>query len=423
MEIVKFFKSNLGFDRVLRAMYDMFLHHGRAFGAVRLTRPSEEEEDALSEFFNRDYYNQALIRIGLADFERQIHKNFSEVSLGIVLAEYMGKPTVERHQGNIQKSGTFASAILDETVKFAETPAELWLKEISAQTRRAYRFWAEMYLSSPEAALSLIRTVASALNDISPSAKASSLAAFSEKHTGSPTALDFTATHGKLFLKALACRFKQPAPVSLEDCISLHLRAGLLTCGMLSSVTVAGVLAKTDGQDDAACVHYGNLNQAFVLTLENISHFTSVSAIGGKVFVVEDPQVYASVLSQLGETKCTLINLAGGYSAAFMYLLKLLNVPTYYAGNMDYKGLELADKLFSECGNFIPWRYSREDYTRVLSENSTPLPDEKKNLAMHNETLASLLSFMKKTGKTAASMPLVPLYIDDIKNSGRSCNG
>lgn len=109
-EIAKIFKSNVGFERILRAMVDTYLHHRRAFVAVRLTRPSIEEEFALLEFFKRDYYDQALIRISSADFERQIQKNFSaEVGLGEVLSHYIGKPDVNRH--NCVAQGTFTSAI------------------------------------------------------------------------------------------------------------------------------------------------------------------------------------------------------------------------------------------------------------------------------------------------------------------------
>jgi len=425
-KIVQFFKSDFGFDRMLRAMFDIYLNHGRAFGAVRLTRTSVEEESAISEFFKRDYYNQALIRIGLADFERQMHKKFSDnVELGAVLAEYMGKPVEKRYaRSDAQKPGTFASIILTDVLPELEnTPAQVWLKEISMQTRRAYRTWATRYLTEPENIIKMIRDVSEALNNINEDKKLIPLTEFSEKFTGSPNALDFSGTHGELFLKSLACIFKLPTPFSTEECIYLHLRAGLLSYGMLSSVTVFGISAKTyDEQDDTACAHYENLNQSHILTLENMSRFASVSARSGKVFILEDPQIFAAVCTQLKGLKCTIICPAcsSGFSAAFIYLLKYFrtaDIPLYYAGNMDYRGLEHADKLYVEFDKiFVPWRYSHEDYAHILSEGNVSLPDVKKNLAMHNDTLASLLSHMRKTGKTATSTPLIPLFCEDIKS-------
>lgn len=201
----------------------------------------------------------------------------------------------------------------------------------------------------------------------------------------------------------------------------LALSRGLLSCGVISNVTVRGVSAKNSNclQIATSCVHCNNLNQKHVLTLENLSGFESVSAFS-KAFIIEEPQVFAAVCQQLGEINRTIICPVSGFPAAFMYLLKLLSaadVSLYYAGNMDYKGMERADRLYLEFGKtFILWHYSREDYAHVLSQGSTQIPDEKKNLTMHNETHASLLSHMRKEGKIASFMPLVPLLVEDIRS-------
>lgn len=427
--VLQFFKDKAGFKRVLRAMYDTYSKHGRVFGAIRLTHPSTAEESAISEFFQRDYYNQALIRIGLADFERQVHKNFPDsegISLGEILAEYMGKPQPKKHSvrlskfSSAQKPGTLSSVILSEILpKHENTHAAPWLKEVSLQTRRVYRKWAEQFVTAPKIVTATLLEVADALNNL-PEESLTPLASFSQKFCGNPNALDFHGSHGSLFLKALACRFNQPEPSSIEDCIKLHLRAGLLTCGNISGVTVFGLSAKiADGQSDKVCEYYKKTNQAFVLTLENIAQFSSVSAYGGRVFIFEDPQVFSIVCEQIHNTKCTLICPTNGFSAALMYLLEHFHtneVTLFYAGNMNFKSLEQADKLYQKFGKtLIPWRYTHDDYTKILSQGSSPLPDEKKHLSLHNETLASLLSQMRKTGKTAPSITLIPYYIDDIK--------
>jgi len=48
------------------------------------------------------------------------------------------------------------------------------------------------------------------------------------------------------------------------------------------------------------------------------------------------------------------------------------------------------------------------------------LQDKKKDLSLHNETLASLLSQLRKKGRTASSMPLVPLFAEDILEEGEA---
>ncbi|MDR0273551.1 MAG: TIGR02679 domain-containing protein, partial [Clostridiales bacterium] len=372
------------------------------FGAIRLTKPSEREEVAISEFFKRDYYNQALIRIGLADFERQMQKIYGDsVELEAVLSDYMGRPVVEK-----QKPNAFSTTILSDVLpKFSGTFAEEWLREISSQTRRTYRIWSDQYFAEPEPVLKTIDMVATALNNLD-TERLVPIEEFSEKQMGSYDALSFSGTHGKLFLKALACKFSSSFPSSTEECIELHFRAGLLSFGMLSSVSVLGL---------------SDRNETYVYTLENLSGLKNISAHGGKVYVIEEPVVFAKLCGLLRDVKCTIVCPVYGFSAAYMYLLKMINaakIPMYYAGNMDFKGIEFADKLFMQFGkNFIPWHYSHDDYAKVLAGESTLLPDEKKELSLHNETLASLLSQMRKTKRTASSAALTQIYADEIRIS------
>ncbi|MCL2198319.1 MAG: TIGR02679 domain-containing protein [Defluviitaleaceae bacterium] len=391
--IIQFFRQKPGFKRLLAAMLDVYMQHNRVFGAARLSEPSTEEETVISEFFKRDYYDQALIRISLADFERQVHKNFgTTIPLENILSAYAGKPI---KPPKVNKPGTFSAMVLSEVFpKFEGTAAEQWVKEISLQTRRAYRPWAEQYITSAEKVLTMISTVAKIINTMKD--EYTTLSEFSIKHMDAENALDFTSPHGQLFLKALASKFKQPAPEAIEDCISLHLRAKLISCGMLSGVTV-----KTAGK-----------SQARVLTLENLYINPKLDDFGEKIFIVEDPLIFAKLCTE----NATIICPTSGHNAAFMYLLKQLDTPFYYSGNMTYKGLEQADKLYLEFGkSFIPWRYDHEDYELILTGDFMFLPDEKRSLALHNDTLASLLSHIRKTGKTANSMPLVPRYLQDIR--------
>ena len=425
-EIIEYFKSDKGFERLLRAMFDIYVRYGRAFGAVRLTRPTTEEETVLSGFFKRDYYDQALIRIGLADFERQVQKVFStDLLLGEFLEGYSGRSVISKSDmkaGARSSTDQFTGGLMAELVPiYDETPAGRWFGEMMAHMRRTYRPWVEMYQREPAVVIEMVRTTAEALNNL-PGSKGGlvRLAKFSEKYTGSPFALDFSCSHGQLFLRALANYYDKPVPVADEDCVNLYVKAGLLTGGVLSRVTVMGLCAVTNnGKPDAASIIYNELQQAHVLTLENLSRFASVSAYGGTVFIFENPAIFAAVSERLRDVNCTLVCSVGGGTPAFLYLLKMFRkggAKMYYAGNLDYRGLSLADKLYLEFGkNFIPWHYSRTDYELVLAEGDSLLPDEKKGLAMHNEDLASLLSTMRKVGKTSSSMPLVELFVEDIK--------
>ncbi|MCL2215603.1 MAG: TIGR02679 domain-containing protein [Defluviitaleaceae bacterium] len=425
-EALRYFTEDKGFDRLLGSMSDIYARYGRPFGAVRLTRPTPEEETALSEFFKRDYYNQALIRIGLADFERQMQKVFStDVKLGDLLEGHSGRPIVARPESRVgahKSTEQFAAGLMEELVpKFENTPAEAWLVEMMTHMRRTYRPWVEMYQEEPKAVMEMVKSVAKAINNLPGKEGALvHISEFAKKHMDSTYGLCFYEIHGQLFMRALAHHFDVPIPYNAEDSINLCVQAGILLAGGISHVTVYGLCATTyEDTPDEACQIYNSRHHAHVLSLENLSNLSTASAYGGKVFILGNPHVFSGVYERLREMKCTLISPMRGGTPAFLHLLRLLRAggaTLYYAGNLDYKGLIAADKLYMEFGkSFVPWRYSREDYEFILGENETLLPDEKKGLALHNEDLASLLSHMRKTGKTASSMPLVPILVEDIQ--------
>jgi uncharacterized protein (TIGR02679 family) len=284
--------------------------------------------------------------------------------------------------------------------------------------RRTYKQWSEQFIQEPEKITGQIATVCEALNGL-PKSGYVRLSDFSARICGDPRALDFHTGLGALFLRALARRYDTAIPSHLEGSIHLYWQAGLISNGVLSQVTVLGISADSAEINDAACAQYNALGESFVLTLENISRFTGVGAYGEKVFVVENASVFALLCERLRDVKCTLVCASGGLNAALDALLTLCfksGLDIYYSGNLDVKGLGLGDAMYIKFGKkFNPWRYGKADYELALAENDVLLADEKKDLAMHNEAFASLLSLIRKKGRTASQLPLVGLLAEDIK--------
>jgi uncharacterized protein (TIGR02679 family) len=415
-EMLGYFLKEEGFSRMMAGMWDLYARHGRCFGAVRLTKPRRNEEIAISEFFKRDYYDQALIRISLADFERQLQKIFPEApGLGVFLEGYFARPFTSHFEdvkNPTRIRDSFAMFIKTEILpEYEGTEAGHWLKEMIAHIRRTYKQWAEMFVSESDTVVKQVKTVCVALNTL-PQDEYLLLSDFSQKICGHPQALDFYGSHGSLFLRALARKFGTFIPQQLDESIQLYWQAGLLSNGVLNQVTVSGIIA------DDACAVYDAMGEAHVLTLENISRFTKVEAYKNKVFIVESTNVFALLCERLRGLRCTLVCASSGINAALDRLLTLCcesGADLYYSGNIDLKGLSLGDSLYLRFGkHFVPWRYGKEDYEQALSETDALLPDDKKSMALHNEFFASLLSLIRKKGKTVSHLPLVELLAEDI---------
>jgi uncharacterized protein (TIGR02679 family) len=432
-ECVKFFKETEGFARLMDGMLDSYIRHERCYGAVRLSRPTPGEEQAISDFFKRDYYDQALIRIGLADFERQTQKNFSiDVTLEAILELYFNRKITRKSRSHNRNGSAFTKYVESVMIpRYGSTDAALWLREPSAHTRRGYRKLAEDYLINPDGVIAALETVCGALNDIPETENAvggarvpaTPLGEFSYKHTGDRHAFEAGGKTGQLFLRALAWKFDADFPVSPEEYAALYFKAGLIAEGIMSHVAVFGLLAFRGDVPDEPCAAYGKHGEAYLLTLENINHFSRVRAQGGKVFVVENMSVFSALCERVRECGCTVVCNAGGLSPAAALLLDMLHgggAAVYYSGNMDYPGLCLADRIYLRYPKrFVPWRLTKSDYDNAEPGADFYEANRQKEEGLHNEDLAALLSYMRKKGKTAEQSALVNALAEDIKNFSR----
>lgn len=425
--ILEFFRQNTEFDRLLSGMSDMYIRYGRSYGAVRLAHPSVEEEAAISTFFDRDYYNQSVMRISLAEFERQLQKKWSPTAtLADLLESYFPNNIAPEAIKPQKNTDALANQINEALIPaYKNTRAESWLAEVLANIRQGYKIWARKYLVSPVETIEMFRIVSHAINNLpEANAKRMRLSEFSLAFANSHDAFSFHGIYGSLFLRALSHCYNENIAHTLEESISLYLRAGLMSNGLSSQVMVLGLNAKSgDGIPDPACSYYSKINEPHILTLENIIRFEQIEAYNQKVFIIENPSICAALIDRIGNKSHTLVCPINGHNAAFMRLLEIIPSSTimYYAGNINYNSLALADKLYLKfTKNFKPWRYSKSDYEKILEKNSTMLQDKKKDLSLHNETLASLLSQLRKKGRTASSMPLVPLFAEDILEEGEA---
>ena len=429
-EALEYFKNGTGFTRLMDGINDIYIRYDRCFGAVRLSRPSPEEENAISVFFKRDYYNQALIRIGLADFERQAQKLFSpEFKLAELLEAYFGKRYSRKPGPRV--TNIFSIHIEDKILpKYAGKAAEPWLREICTHVKRVYRFWSEMFAHEPQKVERTLTVICDALPYLpvaperadSPGGrgKAVRLSEFSRERTGDAETFCLPGAEAKLFLRALAKLYGRQCPTSPEDASALYYRAGLLSGGALNTVTARGLIARRGNAADEASAAYDKTNEAYVLTLENIDGFTSVEAYGGKVFIMENVSVFSAVSERARDIKCSLLCASGEFNPAFGRLLDLLSASgakLYYSGDMDFNGLCLADRIYlAYPKHFVPWRYCKADYERFNAEYDPFLPEHKKDLGLHNEDLAALLSAIRKQGRVVSQSALIPDLVNDIRN-------
>jgi uncharacterized protein (TIGR02679 family) len=420
-ECVAWLQKDSGFARLMDGLFDMYVRYERCFGAVRLSNPSEEEERAISEFFKRDYYDQALIRIGLAEFERQAQRRFSpELTLAAILESYSRRPLFLRKPDNKATANAFAMYLeSDLMTRYIGTDAEMWVKDLLQHMRRCYRSWTDNYAADPASVTEPLEAICEALNNLPFfTGDRQRLSDFAARFISDAHAYDYNGKYGAFFMRALSKTLDMPVPLSPEEYSSLCWDAGLLSEGVLNRVVIRGLSAWFTEAPDEICAVYNKRREPHSLTLENMCGYTSVAAERNKVYIIEGLNVFSSVNEQTRNANCTLICANNGINAALTFLLDMLTAngaTLYYSGSMDYRGLSLADRVYLKYPKaFTPWRYAKSDYERIVSDNDFYLPDNKKDMGLHNEDLAALLSYMRKKGKTAPQAALIKDLVADI---------
>lgn len=397
-QVFNYFDSHNGFRRVLSQMAVVYARHGRTFGAISLCNVSIEEENALSAFFGYDYYNQALVRISLGDFARRLEKLFPAYGdFGGFILNYLPNSTI-----NTSNSDPFAAAIATNLLPYyQDSRASYWLLAVAQHKCPTLKQLGEDFFVSPINVINAIGKVAAAISSLPVSGKFVPLNTFAASCIHEPHALDFNGKYGHLFIGALAYIFDSPVPQTAEESVELYAKARLLSNAALSQVMTYGLIP--------------NCNTAHVLTLENIIQLTNINCYAKTVFVFENTLIFCTVNQQLAGKAYTA--LAGPANAAMCEVLHKLvkaGASVYYIGNMNYSGLNNADRLYLKLGkNFIAWRYTADSYQQMLNHHSYTL-EENTDLALHNDDLASVLSLIRKTGKTGDVMALVPQLVADI---------
>jgi uncharacterized protein (TIGR02679 family) len=191
-----------------------------------------------------------------------------------------------------------------------------------------------------------------------------------------------------------------------------------MTEGVLNRVTARGVIGFTESNPDPVCVFLNKKREPAVWTLENLNRLSHAGSYNKRVYVIENLAVFSAVNERTRNLDRTLICVENGLNPALTLLLDMLcaeGVRLYYSCGMDYPSLKKADSIYLRYPkNFIPWRLSKDDCERAVSGGDFYLTERQKELGLHNEDLAALLSALRKKGKTAVQPSLAEELAADI---------
>lgn len=151
----------------------------------------------------------------------------------------------------------------------------------------------------------------------------------------------------------------------------LYLRAGILRDDVSNYALAAGIRAENrDGKLHAGMEGFFEEGEPVQIPLSVIAGWKSAFCPGNKMYIVENPSVYA-VLCGKWEKNCGLMCMNGQPRFSSLLLLELLaesGAEVWYAGDIDPEGLLIAQRLKRYYrGKFHFWHMSAEDYEICIS--------------------------------------------------------
>lgn len=420
-ECVSYFKNTPGFKRTLQKMREKYESLGTLGGTVVLTNLKEEEKDALTGFFRKNY-NKKNASFKIDTFVKALEcTRFAGVDFSKVLEGYFGEKLLSKKEEKAiyesEKQAYFNSIIMD----FRDTRAEKWLQHIFETKENAYRILSQRYDEDRENLTEILTNVCTAYNGLSfDENNTTRLALFSSIITKDPHCLDMGTETGNLLVYAICYSLNIKYPDNAEELNEILYKAGIIRDEVSNYTLCSGLLAYSNGKEHEGWRGFYEAEEPLQVSLWNISRLEKIISPAGRVYVFENPTVFSEVLYNTRDKKPSIVCTFGNFKLASLIILDKLveaGAKIYYSGDFDPEGIIMADKLKHRYGqNTILWRYDEKEYMRIKSSVELTESRIKKLDNVRSEELKSIVEIIKVNKRAAYQELLIDMYVEDIRS-------
>lgn len=443
-ECLRYFRERPVFGKLLRGFREKYLSYGRFAGTVTLKNLKESEREDLEGFLLRNYHGKKSASVSAERFEKALSgSRFTGISGKDVLELYFREP-VEGRKEQRQREDRQWTALLDRAKKEAGALSARWIDEISEIQSSGFMPYLKRRdreaggnLDEAERLLMLGVQILDALpvgKAPDPSGmSARYLAVFAAEIAGNPHAFDAGTKDGK-YLEMLVEWYVRRTEVeagangehggknSLDRAFPafrkqrLFLKAGILSDDVSNYALAAGIRAcDRRGKLHAGMEGFLEEGEPVQIPLSVIAGWKSASCPGKRMYIVENPSVYA-VLCGKWDRKCGLMCMNGQPRFSSLLLLDLLaqsGTEVWYAGDIDPEGLLIAQRLKRYYqGEFHYWHMSADDYEMCMSAEEISQRRQKMLEKVEDPELKGTAEALKKSGKAGYQENMLGVYLE-----------
>lgn len=418
-ECVSYFKSTPGFRRTFQSIREKYVSLGKIGGTVVLTNLKEEEKEALTGFFRKDYYKKNTSFKVEAFIKALNNTKFQDVDFNKVLEGYFEEKLLSKKEQEL-KHDTEKNTYFSEIIKgFAGTRAEKWLNHIIESKENAYRIITQRYDENKKLLKDNLIKVCNAYNSLSFNKdNTTRLALFSSMVTKDPHSFDTNTECGNLLVYAICYSLNVKYPDNAEELSEVLYRGGIIRDEVSNYTLCSGLIAYNNGKEHEGWMGFYNNAEPLLVSLWNISCIDKIVSPSQKVYVFENPTVFSEVLYNTKDKKPSLVCTFGNFKLASLIILDKLvesGAVIYYSGDFDPEGIMMADKIKLRYGEkAILWRYDEKEYMTIKS--SVKLSDSriKKLQNVKSEELKPVADLLKAERQAGYQELLIDKYIKDI---------
>jgi uncharacterized protein (TIGR02679 family) len=419
LECVKYFKENKGLKRAIAGIRKKYESLGTFGGTVVLSNLSNEEKEALSGFFKKDY-NKNNGTFKVENFISTLNPTkFGGVSFEKVMELYFSGKLISKKEENqlyMEEKEAFIKEIVEE---FQGTKAEKWIFYIFETKKNAYRILSKQYDENRELLKENFIFVCRAYNNLSfHKEKAIRLAIFSSNITKNPHSFDTNTDAGKLLVYAICYELEINFPENAEELNECLYNAGVIKDEVSNFTLCSGILAYIGEKEHLGWKNFYEEGEPLQISLWNISKTDKIVSPSNNVYVFENPTVFSEVLFKVGHRKPSLMCTFGNFKLASLILMDKLvesGATIYYSGDFDPEGLTMADKLKQRYGDkLVIWGYSIENYFSIKSTVNLEDYRIKKMDNIKSSELLALAETIKDSRLAAYQELLVDWYVEEM---------
>ena len=393
-DLVTYLKSNEGYTRIVESIIRKYKSLGKLGGSIVLDELTESEVKILAPYDYRVSEARSC-KISIKKFaEGMCAGKFQGADFETVLRLYVGSKLCthkEIKQQQTQKTISFYEKLEKE---MESTKVRQWVKEALAQKKYGYYTINKLYGQAPNQLRKSVLAIDALARYLNTHSEWILLPVLALKITSDTHYFDLNKTEGKLLLYFLSYQQGVDYPENLQEINEVLFQAKIERDQISNSTICYGVYGKTTMQDKP-WEAFWQLGEPLSLSLYNIRDVVQITAMHQKVYIVENPAVFARLLDTAIEKQVGLICTSGQINTSSYMILDLLvdaGTTLYYNGDFDPEGLQIADKLKQRYKDLILWGYDIKHYEK--SKGNVEIED--RLIKLHRITSKELEPIMEK---------------------------